>query len=74
MRSIGECRLMVDSLSLAHDRGCEAELASVLTVELATARLPDKGSLRARIAPSTRCGKPDSRCLSLTRSSNAQRM
>jgi hypothetical protein len=45
------CRLMVDILSLAHDRGCEAELAAVLTVELDAARLPDMASLRARFAP-----------------------
>jgi len=45
------CRLMVDILSLAHDRGCEAELAAVLTVELDAARLPDMASLRAHFAP-----------------------
>jgi hypothetical protein len=45
------CRLMVDILSLAHDRGCEAELASVLAVELDAARLPDMAILRARFAP-----------------------
>jgi len=45
------CRLMVDILSLAHDRGCEAELASVLTIELDAARLPDMAMLRARFAP-----------------------
>ena len=45
------CRLMVDILSLAHDRGCEAELAAVLAVELAAARLPDMALLRARFAP-----------------------
>ena len=45
------CRLMVDILSLAHDRGCEAELAATLTVELHAARLPDMARLRARFAP-----------------------
>jgi transposase InsO family protein len=45
------CRLMVEILSLAHDRGCEAELAAVLMVELDAARLPDMASLRIRFAP-----------------------
>ncbi len=45
------CRLMVDILSLAHDRGCEAELASILTVELDAARLPDKRALILRERP-----------------------
>lgn len=45
------CRLMVEILSLAHDRGCEAELAAVLSVELEAARLPDMALLRARFAP-----------------------
>ena len=45
------CRLMVEILSLAHDRSCEAELAAVLTVELDAARLPDMAALRARFAP-----------------------
>ena len=45
------CRLMVDILSLAHDRGCEAELAAVLTTELDAGRLPDMASLRRRFAP-----------------------
>jgi len=45
------CRLMVDILSLAHDRGCEAELAAVLAVELDAGRLPDMALLRARFAP-----------------------
>ena len=45
------CRLMVDILSLAHDRGCEAELASVLKNDLDAARLPDMALLRTRFAP-----------------------
>jgi len=45
------CRLMVDILSLAHDRGCEAELADVLTSELDAGRLPDMAFLRRRFAP-----------------------
>ena len=45
------CRLMVEILSLAHDRSCEAELAAVLTVELEADRLPNMAMLRARFAP-----------------------
>ena len=45
------CRLMVDLLALAHDRGCEADLAAQLTVDLAAVRLPDIVALRTRFAP-----------------------
>src|SRR5450631_2358980 len=45
------CRLMVDLLALAHDRGCEAELASILDSDLAANQLPDMAALRERFAP-----------------------
>jgi len=45
------CRLMVDLLALAHDRGCEADLAAQLTDDLAAVRLPDIAALRTRFAP-----------------------
>ncbi len=45
------CRIMVDLLALAHERGCEAELAVQLTAELDAGRLPDPHQLRARFAP-----------------------
>ena len=45
------CRLMVDLLALAHDRGCEADLAAQLTADLAAGRLPDITALRTRFAP-----------------------
>jgi len=45
------CRLMVDLLALAHERGCEAELATLLAADLAAAQLPDIAALRARFAP-----------------------
>ena len=45
------CRLMVDLLALAHDRGCEAELADIPTDDLAAGRLPDLPALRDRFAP-----------------------
>ena len=45
------CRTMVGLLALAHERGCEAELAARLAVDLADARLPDLAALRVRFAP-----------------------
>jgi hypothetical protein len=45
------CRITVDLLALAHDRGCEAELAQCLAVDHAAGRLPDLVALRTRFAP-----------------------
>jgi transposase InsO family protein len=45
------CRLMVNLLALAHERGCEADLAILLDADLAAAQLPDIVALRARFAP-----------------------
>jgi len=45
------CRLMVDLLALAHERGCEAELADRLSADLEAGRLPDLAQLRAHFAP-----------------------
>jgi hypothetical protein len=45
------CRLMVNLLALAHDRGCEAELATLLAADLAAGQLPDLAALRERFAP-----------------------
>ena len=45
------CRIMVDILALAHDRGCEAELAECLAADLDAGRLPDMTALRTRFAP-----------------------
>ena len=42
---------MVDLLALAHDRGCEAELAAILAEDLAADRMPDMVALRGRFAP-----------------------
>ncbi len=42
---------MVDLLALAHERGCESELADQLTASLQARRLPDMAALRARFAP-----------------------
>ncbi len=45
------CRLMVNLLALAHERGCEAELAALLAADLAAGQLPDLAALRGRFAP-----------------------
>jgi hypothetical protein len=45
------CRIMVDLLALAHERGCESELADKLSVGLEAGQLPDLASLRAQFAP-----------------------
>jgi len=46
------CRMTVDLLALAHDRGCEAELAAQLEEDLSQHRTPDIPSLRALFGPS----------------------
>jgi transposase InsO family protein len=45
------CKTLVELLSLAHDRACEAELAGILTDHLQADRLPDLAALRVRFAP-----------------------
>jgi hypothetical protein len=45
------CRLMVNLLALAHERCCEAELATLLAADLAAGQLPDIAPLRERFAP-----------------------
>jgi hypothetical protein len=45
------CRLMVNLLALAHERGCEAEIATLLEADLAASQLPDLTAFRARFAP-----------------------
>jgi hypothetical protein len=45
------CRLMVNLLALAHERGCEADLATLLAADLAANQLPDLAALRERFAP-----------------------
>ena len=55
LETVGEreaCRITVDLLALAHDRGCEAELAAQLEEDLRQQRLPDIAALRALFAPS----------------------
>jgi hypothetical protein len=45
------CRIMVELLAIAHERGCESELADELAGCLNARRLPDMDALRARFAP-----------------------
>jgi hypothetical protein len=45
------CRITVELLALAHDRGCEAELAAVIEADLDAGRLPDPARLRERFKP-----------------------
>jgi hypothetical protein len=47
------CRTMVGLLALAHERGCEADLAEVLAGQLADGGMPDLAALCARFAPET---------------------
>jgi len=54
LASAGEkpaCRTMVGLLALAHDRACEAELATLIEADLDAGRLPDLDRLRERFAP-----------------------
>ena len=45
------CKVTVELLALAHDRGCEAELAQLIDAGLDAGRLPDLAILRERFAP-----------------------
>src|SRR3546814_466103 len=45
------CRIMVELLSMAHERNCEGELADQLDAGLQAGRLPDLSELRQRFAP-----------------------
>ena len=48
------CRRMVDLLGLAHDEGCEAELASLIAETLGQGALPEAHALKQRLEPSRR--------------------
>ncbi|MDV2968554.1 IS21 family transposase [Nitratireductor aquimarinus] len=45
------CRIMVELLSIAHERGCESELANQLSQCIEARLLPDMTALRERFAP-----------------------
>jgi hypothetical protein len=48
------CRRMVDLLWLAHDEGCEAELAALIADDLGSGGLPDARDLARRLEPRRR--------------------
>ena len=45
------CRLVVGALALAHERGCEADLAAHIDAQLDAGVMPDLAELSARFAP-----------------------
>lgn len=45
------CKTIVELLALAHDRGCEAELAAELEHTLQKGELPQLAALRLRFSP-----------------------
>ncbi|MGB8432989.1 MAG: IS21 family transposase, partial [Burkholderiales bacterium] len=45
------CRVMVELLAMAHERGCERELADQLSAGLQDGQLPDMAALRERFSP-----------------------
>ena len=47
------CKIMVELLSLAHERACEGQLATLLNADLAAHRVPDLHALRVHFAPAT---------------------
>jgi len=59
------CRRMVDLLGLAHDEGCEAELAFLIADSLARDELPDARTLKGKLEPRLR-ELPDDTPVTLT--------
>ena len=54
LQTLGEreaCRITVELLTMAHERACEAELAGILTEDLASHRTPCLTTLRTRFCP-----------------------
>jgi hypothetical protein len=45
------CKLVVGVLALAHERGCEADLAAAIDAQLDAGAVPDLAELSARFAP-----------------------
>jgi hypothetical protein len=48
------CKLVVGALALAHQRGCEADLAAAIDAQLDAGAVPDLAKLSARFAPARR--------------------
>jgi hypothetical protein len=59
------CRRMVDLLWLAHDEGCEADLALLIADSLGQGELPEAGKLKERLKPPQRV-LPDDTAVALT--------
>jgi hypothetical protein len=59
------CRRMVDLLWLAHDEGCEAELAALIAEAVAQGNLPEARTLKPRLEPRQRA-LPDDTPVELT--------
>ena len=47
------CRIMVELLALAHERGCEADLGAAIETDLKAGRFPDLAVLREQFRPET---------------------
>lgn len=47
------CKIIVELLALAHERGCESDLANAIDAALAAGELPDLAALRTRFQPDT---------------------
>lgn len=45
------CKLVVGALAIAHERGCEADLAALIDARLDAGTLPDLAELRTRFSP-----------------------
>jgi transposase InsO family protein len=45
------CKLVVGALAIAHERGCEADLAALIDARLDAGAIPDLADLRARFQP-----------------------
>ena len=45
------CKLVVGALAIAHERGCEADLAALIDASLDAGSLPDLAGIRARFQP-----------------------
>ncbi len=45
------CRTAVALLALAHDRGCEAQLAEAIEADINAGRLPDVARLQTALSP-----------------------
>jgi transposase InsO family protein len=45
------CKLVVGALAIAHERGCEADLAALIDASLDAGELPDLATIQARFRP-----------------------